>query len=65
MKEFFTKNKDALKKPLLYVLVGLFVFYSGYVSDNLDNPITIALSLGCITFAIKDIVALVLKDYEW
>jgi hypothetical protein len=64
MKEFLTKNKDALKKPILYILVGLFVFYTGYISGNMENPITLALGLGCVTFGVRDIVVLALKEFD-
>lgn len=65
MIEFIKKNKDELKKPSLFIAVGIIVLLMGFVTGDLDNFVTMALGLGSITFGIRDIVALALKDYEW
>ncbi|MFP4457381.1 MAG: hypothetical protein ACLFPS_06955 [Clostridia bacterium] len=65
MIEFIKKNKKELKRPGIYILVGTIVLLMGYITGDLENFVTIALGLGSITFGIRDIVALALKDYEW
>jgi len=65
MIEFIKKNKDELKRPSLFVAVGIIVLLMGFFTGDLDNFVTMALGLGSITFGVRDIVALALKDYEW
>ncbi len=65
MIEFIKKNKEELKKPGLFIAVGIIVLIMGYITGDLDNFVTVALGLGSITFGVRDVVALALKDYEW
>lgn len=65
MLNFIKENKEELKKPFLYIMIGLIVFYMGYVGGKLDSFSTVILGMGCLVFGVRDILILIFKDYEW
>lgn len=65
MLEFIKKHKDELKRPSLYIVIGIIVLVMGYIAGDLENFVTMALGIGSIAFGVRDIIAIALKDYEW
>jgi len=65
MLEFIKKHKEELKRPGIYILIGIIVLVMGYISGDMDNFVTMALGVGSIAFGVRDIVAIAIKDYEW
>jgi hypothetical protein len=65
MLEFIKKHKDELKRPSLYIVIGIIVLVMGYIAGDLENFVTMALGIGSIAFGVRDIISIALKDYEW
>ena len=62
MVDFIKKYKDELKKPGLYIAIAIFIFAVAYRTGNLNSPLFIMFGGGTLVFAIRDIIALVLKE---
>ncbi|QOR33720.1 hypothetical protein IMX26_09420 [Clostridium sp. 'deep sea'] len=62
MIDFIKKYKQELKRPGLYIVIAIFIFAVAYRTNNLNSPLMVMFGGGTLVFAVRDIVALVLKE---
>ena len=64
MLEFYQKHRQELKRPIRFIGIGAMILIVGAVTGNINTMATIFLGVGPIVFGLRDILALVMKDYS-